>query len=150
MTVEEFEQTVMSLPLFSEIVDNWERKAQTGNIAKTWKQVETVEVFPPGEQIVFPEPGDVIVYQLTGLSYNNHFQRPPEERITSKSVRIIAIDAKTREVIAWNELPVRLKGNPHTSPVSPDGRYIYAAGPPLTNYRDVETDESCRGDGARQ
>ena len=142
MSVEEFEETVMSLPLFSEVIRNWENKSKPGNIAKTYKQVRTIETFPAGKQVIFPKSGDVIVYQLTGLSYDNHFQRPPAERITSKSVRIMAIDAKTREIIAWNELPIRLKGNPHTSPVSPDGRYIYAAGPPLSNYEDVEFDEA--------
>lgn len=142
MSVAEFEETIMSLPLFSEVIENWERKSQPGNIARTWKPVETLETFPPGEQIIFPKKGDLIVYQLTGLSYNNPYQRPPEERLTSQSVRIAAIDAKTRHIIAWNELPVRLKGNPHSSPVSPDGRYIYAAGPPLTSYREVELDES--------
>ncbi len=145
MSVEEFEKTVMSLPLFSEIIENWENKATPGNIAKTYKPITTIETFPPGEQIIFPKKDDLIVYQLTGLSYDNHFQRPAAERVTSKSVRITAIDAKTREVLAWNELPVRLKGNPHTSPVTPDGRYIYAAGPPLTNYEDVEVDEKLAG-----
>lgn len=142
MSVSQFEETVMSLPLFSEIVSNWENKAQPGNIAREYKPVEVIETFPEGEQVIFPEPGDVIVYQLTGLSYNNPYQRPDDERITATSVRITAVDAKTREIIAWNELPIRLKGNPHTSPVSPDGRYIYAAGPPMTNYRDVSFDEA--------
>lgn len=140
MSVTEFEEAVMSLPLFSEIVRAWEYKSQPGNIAQTYKPVEVIETFPPGEQIIFPEPGDLIIYQLTGLSYNNPYQRPEDERITANSVRITAIDAKTREIIAWNELPIRIKGNPHTSPVSPDGRYIYAAGPPMTNYADVEFD----------
>ena len=145
MSVKEFEDTVMSLPLFSEIVKNWDNKAAPGNIGKTWGKDRTIAEFPPGEQVVFPKKGDVIIYQLTGLSYDNPFQRPKSESITSKSVRIVAIDAKTRKIIAWNELPLVLKGNPHTSPVSPDGRYIYAAGPPLTNYEEVEFDETLVG-----
>jgi DNA-binding beta-propeller fold protein YncE len=142
ISIAEFEETIMSLPLFSEIVDNWENKSQPGNIARMYKPIEVIETFPAGEQIIFPEPGDLIIYQLTGLSYNNPNQRPEDERITATSVRITAIDARTRKVIAWNELPIRIKGNPHTSPVSPDGRYIYAAGPPLTNFRSIEFDES--------
>ena len=106
MSVAEFEATVMSLPLFPEIVRNWENKSEPGNIARDYKPIEVIETFPAGEQIIFPEPGDVIVYQLTGLSYNNPYQRPEDERITASSVRITAINAKTREIIAWNELPV--------------------------------------------
>lgn len=145
MSVSEFEETIMSLPLFPEIIDNWERKSVEGNIARTYKPVRTIESYPVGEQVIFPKKGDLIIYQLSGLSYNNPFQRPESERLTSSSVRIVAIDAKTRNIIAWNELPLRLKGNPHTSPVTADGRYIYAAGPPMTNFEEVELDEALTG-----
>jgi len=142
MTVDEYEETIMNLPVFTEIIDNWENKSKPGNIARSYKPIRVLKTFPEGKQVVFPEKGDMIVYQLTGMSYNNPFQRPPEERMTSKSTRIIAIDAKTMEVIAWKEFSEQLKGNPHTSPVTPDGRYIYASGPPLTNFEDIEIDES--------
>ena len=142
MTAEEYEKTVMCLPLFKEVVKTWKRKSVEGNIAKTYKPMRVLKEYPAGKQVVFPKKGDMIIYQLTGLSYDNPFQRPKEERITSKSTRIIAIDAKTKEILAWNELPIELKGNPHTTPVSPDGRYIYASGPPLTEFEDYEIDES--------
>lgn len=35
-------------------------------------------------------------------------------------------------------MPLELKGNP----VTPDGKYICASGPPLTNFEDIELDES--------
>ncbi len=142
MTLQEYEETIMGLPVFNEVIDNWENKSQPGNIARTYKPVRVIKSYPEGKQVVFPKKGDTIVYQLTGMSYNNPFQRPPEERMTSKSTRVIAIDAKTRKVIAWNELSEELKGNPHSSPVTPDGRYIYASGPPLTNFEDIVIDES--------
>ncbi len=142
MTAEEYEKVVMGLPLFSEVIDTWKRKSLEGNIATQYKPMRVVKTYPPGEQVVFPKKGDLIVYQLTGLSYNNPFNRPKDERITSKSTRIVAIDAKTKKILAWKELPLELKGNPHTTPVTPDGRYIYASGPPLTNFEDVELDES--------
>jgi len=145
MSIEEFEKTVMGLPLFSEVVDNWENKSQSGNIAKEYKKIRTLKTYPKGEQVVFPKKGDVIAYQLTGLSYNNPFQRKPNERITAKSTRIYAIDAKTKKILAWNELPLELKGNPHTTPVSPDGKFIYAAGPPITNFEEVEFDADASG-----
>ena len=142
ITAAEFEEIVMGLPLFSEVIRTWTRKSVEGNIAKEYPKMRVVKEFPAGEQVVFPKKGDMIIYQVTGLSYDNPFQRPADERITAKSTRIIAIDAKTKEVLAWNELPLELKGNPHSSPVSPDGRYIYAGGPPLTNFEDIEVDPS--------
>lgn len=142
MTAEEFEKVVMGLPLFSEVIETWKRKSVEGNIARTYKPMRVLRTYPPGEQVVFPQKGDLIVYQLTGLSYDNPFNRPKSERITSKSTRIVAIDAKTKKILAWNELPLELKGNPHTTPVTPDGRYIYASGPPLTNFEDIELDAS--------
>lgn len=142
MSAEVYEKTLMGLPLFSEVIDTWKRKSSTGNIAQPYDKMRVVKTFPKGEQVVFPKKGDMIVYQLTGLSYDNPFQRPKDERITSKSTRIVAINAKTKEVIAWKEFPLELKGNPHTTPVTPDGKYIYASGPPLTNFEDIEVDAS--------
>lgn len=145
MSLDQFEKTVMGLPVFSEVIKNWKKKSQPGNIAKNYKKIRTLKTYPKGEQVVFPKKGDVIVYQLTGTSYNNPFQRKKSERITSKGTRIFAIDAKTKKVLAWKELPLELKGNPHTTPVSPDGKYIYAAGPPLTNFEQVEVAEDKSG-----
>lgn len=142
ITAPEFEKKVMGMPLFKEVINSWEQKSKKGNIAKSYTKMRAVKTYPKGKQVIFPKKGDMIVYQLTGLSYDNPFQRPKDERITSKSTRIVAIDAKTKKILAWNELPLELKGNPHTTPVSPDGRYIYAGGPPLTNFEDVEIDES--------
>jgi DNA-binding beta-propeller fold protein YncE len=142
MTAEEYEKVIMGLPLFSEVIDTWKRKSVEGDIAKSYTKMRTVKTFPKGEQVVFPKKGDMIVYQLTGTSYDNPFNRPKDERITSKSTRIFAIDARTKKILAWKELPLELKGNPHTTPVTPDGRYIWAGGPPLTNFEDIELDES--------
>ena len=142
MSVAEYEATVMGLPLFSELQRNWVQKAKAGDIAHKYDKVRVVKTFPAGEQVVFPKKGDMIIYQTTGTSYSNPFQRPEEELLSSKSTRIVAVNAKTKEVIAWKELPLELKGNPHSSPVSPDGRYIYVGGPPLTNFEDLVLDES--------
>lgn len=142
VTAAEYEEIVMGLPLFSEVIKTWEQKSEKGNIRKDSAKIRVLKTFPAGKQVVFPKKGDMIIYQLTGLSYDNPFQRPKDERITAKSTRIVAIDAKTKEILAWNELPLELKGNPHTSPVTPDGRYIYASGPPLTNFEDIVVDQS--------
>ena len=142
ITAQQYEETVMGLPLFSEVIKTWKNKSVPGNIARPYNKVRIVKTFPAGEQRVFPKKGDMIVYQLTGLSYDNPFQRPKEESITAKSTRIVAIDARTKEILAWNELSLELKGNPHTTPVTPDGRFIYASGPPLTNFEEVEVDPS--------
>lgn len=142
ISAKEYEEIVMGLPLFSEVIETWEQKSKKGNLAKSYDKVRTLKTYPAGEQVVFPKKGDMIIYQVTGLSYDNPFNRSKDERITAKSTRIVAIDAKTKEVLAWNELPLELKGNPHTSPVTPDGRFIYAGGPPITNFEDFEVDES--------
>lgn len=140
MSVEEYEKTVMGLPLFSEIIKNWERKSKAGNIAMDYKPVRVLKTYPKGKQVIFPKQGDMIIYQVTGMSYDDPFRRKKDERITAKSTRIVAINARTKEVIAWNELSLELKGNPHTSPVTPDGKYVYASGPPLTNFEKVDID----------
>jgi len=142
MSVQEYEQTIMNLPVFSEVIDNWENRSRPGNIARPYKPVRVLKTYPEGEQVVFPEPGDMIIYQVTGMSHNNPFQRPPEERTTAKSTRLVAIDANTREIIAWKELPEELKGNPHSTPVTADGRYIYVSGPPITNFEKVDITET--------
>jgi hypothetical protein len=142
ITAAEFEKIVMGLPTFNEIIKTWEQKAPKGNIAKMYDKMRVVKTFPAGKPKISPKKGDMYVYQVTGLSYDNPFQRPKDERITAKSIRVAVIDAIAKEVIAWNELPLDLKGNPHSSPVTGDGKYIYAGGPPLTNFEEVEFDQS--------
>lgn len=132
MSVPEYEATLMSLPTFSEIAANWVQKAPEGNVAFSTYELKSLKTWEPGEQKVFPKDGQVIAYIATGLAYDNPFQRPPEERISSKSTRIMAIDAQTKEILAWNELPVDLAGSIHGTPMSPDGKYLYLAGPVVT------------------
>jgi hypothetical protein len=68
MTVEEYEEIIMGLPLFSGVIENWSRKSVAGDIAKTYKPMRVLKTYPKGKQVIFPKKGDMIIYQLTGFS----------------------------------------------------------------------------------
>ncbi|MBW6505876.1 MAG: hypothetical protein K0B00_03905 [Rhodobacteraceae bacterium] len=114
---------------FEQIRLNWVRRAQEGPIKRDY-DVQVVKEFPAAEPIFKPEPGGVYIYENTGRG--GHPDRAPEEKTTSKSNRIIVLDAKTREVVAWNEFAPELAGSIHTTALSPDGKNVYSTGPVIT------------------
>ena len=114
---------------FEQVRLNWVRKAQEGPIKHDYA-VQVVREFPAVDPIFKPEPGGVYVYEATGRG--GHPDRAPEEKTTSKSNRIIVLDAKTRDVVAWNEFAPELAGSIHTTALSPDGSSVYTTGPVIT------------------
>ncbi|PKP69277.1 MAG: hypothetical protein CVT82_11595 [Alphaproteobacteria bacterium HGW-Alphaproteobacteria-4] len=114
---------------FEQVRLNWVRKAQEGNIGRTF-DVQVIQEWPVAAPIFTPEPGKVYVYENTGRG--GHADRPPEEKNTNKSNRSVILDAATHKVIASVELPPELAGSVHSTGLSPDGKYIYEAGPILT------------------
>ncbi|PKP69276.1 MAG: hypothetical protein CVT82_11590 [Alphaproteobacteria bacterium HGW-Alphaproteobacteria-4] len=122
---------------FEQIRLNWVRRAQEGNIMRTFTP-HVLQTWEPAAPLFTPEPGGVYVYENTGTS--GHADRPPEEKNTNKSGRVVVIDAKTYKVLASNELDRDLAGSVHTTGVSPDGSTVYIQGPAVTDGGDGHAD----------
>jgi DNA-binding beta-propeller fold protein YncE len=110
---------------FEQMRLNWVRKAQEGNIGQSY-DVSVIQEWAPAAPLFTPDAGGVYIYENTGRS--SHADRPPEEKNTNKSNRVVVLDAKTRQVIASNELVPELAGSVHFTATSPDGKYVYAGG----------------------
>ncbi len=107
---------------------NWERKSKTGPLMRDF-EITSLAMFNAGDRrLIDPLPGDMLVYENTGRS--GHLGRPPEERNTNKSGRVVVVDAVTKAVLASNELPEEMAGSIHTTVVPPDGKYVYISGAP--------------------
>ena len=114
---------------FEQIRLNWVRKAQEGNIGRSF-DVQLIQEWEPAAPLFTPEPGGVYIYENTGRS--SHADRPPEEKNTNRSNRTVVLDARSRQIIATAELAPELAGSVHSTGLSPDGRFVYASGPVLT------------------
>ena len=114
---------------FEEVRTNWVQRAQTGSLKKDY-QVMVIEEFAAAPPLFTPKPGDLLIYENTGKS--GHSDRPLEERNTNQSGRITVLDAKTRAIVASNELDPRLSGSVHTTALSPDGSAVYITGPVIS------------------
>jgi DNA-binding beta-propeller fold protein YncE len=98
---------------FEQVRVNWVRRAQEGNLRRDYA-VQVIQEWPAAAPAFTPEPGGVYVYENTGRS--SHADRPPEEKNTNRSNRVVVLDAKTRQVIASNEMAPELAGPILTAP----------------------------------
>lgn len=118
------DQQVASVEDQDVMINNWERRAQTGNIMRSF-QSRVVATWDAGEPKFEPEPGKVYFYENTGAG------RPPgyEQQQGEPSNSVVVGDAGTKEVIASYLFPPELRTSMHTTAVTPDGRYVYIPGP---------------------
>ena len=118
-----YDQGIAVIEDQDEALSNWQRRAQTGNIMRTF-QSQVVATWDPGEPKFEPEPGKVYFYENTGAN------RPPGyEQDREPSTSVVVGDAATKEVIASYQFPPELRTSMHTTAVTPDGRYVYIPGP---------------------
>ena len=118
-----YDQGISVIEDQDEALSNWQRRAQTGNIMRTF-QSQVVATWDPGEPKFEPEPGKVYFYENTGAN------RPPGyEQDREPSTSVVVGDAATKEVIASYQFPPELRTSMHTTAVTPDGRYVYIPGP---------------------
>ncbi len=125
------ELTLENALSFEAVKANWTRRSKAGSLAASF-EVQVLETYPnDGPQLVFPKPGDLLVYENTGTA--GHKGRAPGEENTNKSGRVVVIDAVTKQIIASNEMPKELSGSVHSTSVSPDGKWVYMTGPTLAD-----------------
>jgi|GEM_PF-387023 len=122
----ERDKAISKYETFQSVLDDWTRKAKTGNIKRTYK-TQTVATFEPGEQKFFPEAGKVYFYENTGLSASMFGPREPG-RVPAKTSKVVVGDAESKEVITWGDIPPQLRGDNHFTSLSPDARYAFITG----------------------
>lgn len=129
------EYKIAEINSFQQVLDEWKPVTNIGAklCSPDVKELKVLDTFPAGKQRVFPEKGQTLVYSVS--SNRGHISRAAEERPTSRSTTITVIDAATKEIVAKNELPIYLNGAIHDTIMSPDGRYLFAAGPAYTDYQ---------------
>lgn len=127
----QYERALTDIQSFEALRQNWVRKASEDVVCREPSvQPAVVKTYPASDKVmVDPEPGQVLAFEATGMRM--HPGGRGKWTVTSESTRLVVLDARTKEVVAWNELPVELAGAIHTTAVTPDGRFTYVAGPNL-------------------
>ena len=121
----ERDDVVESIQSYGSVLTGWERRADTGNIMRSY-DTEVLATFDPGAPRFRPEPGRTYFYENLGTGANPSVLHPGAA--FAESTQIVVGDAVTKAIIASYELPVELRSAVHTTAVSPDGRYVYIVG----------------------
>lgn len=119
----ERDRKVEEIQSFQTVLDTWERRAKSGSI-KSEYQVRVVAEFDPGSPKFTPQPNKTYFYENTGTS--GGFR--PQGGELAQSAQVVVGDAGTKKIIASASIPTELRGNVHTTVMSPDGRYVYIIG----------------------
>jgi len=122
--VSDRDRKVMDIMSFDTVLEDWTRHARTGSLKRDY-DVKVLATYEPGEQVIFPEAGELSVYENVGTNS----RRRPAGMPAPASTSVVVGDARTKEIIASREMPIELRGAVHTTVLSPDGRYIYIIGP---------------------
>jgi len=135
--IPDIEYKIAEFNSFEQLRQEWKPVTNIGGNAcnPNIKKLTVLDTFPAGEQKVFPKKGQMLAYSVS--SNRGHVTRLPDERPTAKSTTITVIDAETKEIVAQNELPVHMNGAIHDTIMSPDGRYLFAAGPAYSDYKAI-------------
>jgi len=133
--IPQIERKIAEFNSFQQVLDEWQPVTNIGAqvCSPDIKELKVLDTFPAGEQKVFPKKGQTLVYSVS--SNRGHISRLPDERPTARSTTVTVIDAATKEIVARNELPIYLNGAIHDTIMSPDGRFLFAAGPAYTDYQ---------------
>lgn len=118
------DRKVMEIQSFDTVLADWRRHAKTGSLKRDY-EVKVLETYEPGEQVFFPEPGNLYFYENVGTNA----RRVADRSLRPSSTAIVVGDAIKKEVIMSVDMPANLRGAVHTTVLSPDGRYVYIIGP---------------------
>jgi DNA-binding beta-propeller fold protein YncE/cytochrome c553 len=121
-----YDKRVQEIERFSTLLEEWERKSQSGNIGHDY-DVTVAATFEPGEPKFTPQPGKTYFYENTGTSRTT-FVTDDGSPVGAESTQVVVGDAETKEIIAHYQLPFELRGGVHTTAMSPDGKYVYIIG----------------------
>ena len=128
----ERDQLVEQLAPWDSVLKDWKRHAKTGSLKRDF-EMTILETFDPGKAKFKPKSGTTYFYE--NLDSPNTYAAMAGHGSRSKTAvkhtynGIAVGDAATKEIIASIEMPENLKGQVHTTVLSPDGKYIYITGP---------------------
>jgi len=119
----ERDKLVMQIQSFDTVLADWPQRANAGSLEQEYA-VQVLETFEAGEPVFFPEPGGLYFYENTATTAHMiaHDETPTD------TSQVVVGDASTKEVLAYGQMPNRLRGAVHTTVLSPDGRYVYLIG----------------------
>jgi DNA-binding beta-propeller fold protein YncE len=131
------DELVQQVESFDTVLADWQRRSATGNIMHTY-DIRSVRSYDRGEPKFMPAPGKVYFYEATGAGQPPQLGFPntasgsgmtPAAFDDNGSVQVVVGDAATKEVISHYRFPVSMRASVHSTAVTPDGRYVYVAGP---------------------
>ena len=122
------DELIQQVEGFDTVLADWERKSATGNIMHTY-DIRSVRTYDAGEPKFTPEAGKVYFYEATGAGYPAGIDFPNAGQFDAGSTHVIVGDAGTKEVIAYHRFPDEMRTSIHSTAVTPDGLYVYVAGP---------------------
>lgn len=118
------DQLVLNIQSFDTVVADWSRKANSGPLKREY-EVQVLAEYEPSEQVFFPEPGGLYFYENTGTGGAH----APDPSMRTDGTAVVVGDATSMEVITSGQMPRDLRGQVHTTALSPDGKYVYMIGP---------------------
>jgi DNA-binding beta-propeller fold protein YncE len=116
---------VQKIESFQSVLDDWQRKAKTGSLARSYES-RVVATFEPGKARFEPQAGKTYFYENIGNGSNPSVL--PEGFRNSKSSQVVVGDAESKEVLAHYMIPPELRAAVHTTAMSPDGKFVYIIG----------------------
>jgi len=136
----ERDRQILAIKSFDTVLADWQKRSKDGSLKREY-QSRIVAEYDAGEQVFFPEAGGLYFYENTGVS-TRRGGVTVVDRINTNQV--VVGDAITREIITSKLIPEEMRGSMHTTVLSPDGRYVYMVGPPIS----ASEGETVEGGGA--
>ena len=134
------DRQILAIKSFDTVLTDWQKRSLDGSLKREYPS-RVVAEFDAGEQVFFPEPGGLYYYENTGISTSRGGVTVVDRVNTNQ---VVVGDATTREIIVSKLVPDEMRGSMHTTVLSPDGRYVYMVGPPIT----ATSGEEVEGGGA--
>lgn len=131
-----YEEKVAAVETWDGVVKNWQRRAKTGSLKHDY-QLKVLETFEAGKPKFTPQPGKTYWYENAGIS--NVVLGALKGKIGADSTYVVVGDADSKEVIASYKLPRNLRGDVHTTVMTPDGKYVYIIGAKRDGGEEVAT-----------
>ncbi len=131
------DELIQQVERFATVIADWQRKSVSGNIMRTY-DIRSVRTYENGEPKFTPEAGKVYFYEATGAGQPPQLGFPntasgsmttPAAFDEEGSTQVVVGDAATKEILAYHRFPVSMRASVHSTAVTPDGRYVYVAGP---------------------
>lgn len=142
--ITERDRQVLAIQDFDTVLADWQKRSKDGSLKREYAS-RIVAEYEPGEQVFFPEPGGVYFYENTGGTA----RRGAEDVERIRTNQVVVGDAITREIIVSKLIPEELRGSMHGTVMSPDGRYVYMVGPPITSLTGIEVEGGGAAPGMR-